>query len=170
MSRNPVIQSPKDQFLHWCQVMEKKQEEQPRRMRELQDRTKHLQHDNDRLQAQVEERHNLGEGDAQDSRQAKHPTLRDKGKKPITPDNVDTPADDELSSDKLPNPSPVKSSRARSHQRHSHRPAFSNTNNGLLCQARRETGREQSHPNGTPRPHNAFARNLRTVAKARHDT
>ena len=35
MSSNPVIQSPEDQFLHWRQDMEKKQEEQARQMREL---------------------------------------------------------------------------------------------------------------------------------------
>ena len=42
MSSNLVIQSPEDQFLHWRQDMEKKQEEQVRHMRELQDRAEHL--------------------------------------------------------------------------------------------------------------------------------
>ena len=45
--------------------MEKKQEEQARQMRELQDRAEHLQSENDRLRAQAEKIHNLGEGDAQ---------------------------------------------------------------------------------------------------------
>ena len=67
-------------------------------MRELQDRVEHLQRENDRLRAQVENRHNLGEGDTQDSGQAKHSTVHDKGKKPIVPDNLDIPVDDELSS------------------------------------------------------------------------
>ena len=49
MTRNPVIQSPVDQFLHWCQDMEKKQEEQAKQMRELQDRIECLQWENDRL-------------------------------------------------------------------------------------------------------------------------
>ena len=109
-------------------------------MRELQDRFEHLQRENDRLMAQVEERHNLGEGDAQDSGQAKHPTIRDKRKKPIIADNVDILANDELSSDRSPNPSLEKSSKARSRQRLSHWPAFNNTNNCLLRRARREAG------------------------------
>ena len=36
MSSNLMNQSPKDQSLHWHQEMEKKQEEQVRRMKELQ--------------------------------------------------------------------------------------------------------------------------------------
>ena len=115
MSSNSVIQSPEDQFLHWHQDMEKKQEEQVRQMRELWDSTKHMQYEKDRLWAQVKKRHNLGEGDTQDRGQAKHPTVRYKGKKPIDLDNTDTPTDDELSSGSSPNPSPVKSNRARSH-------------------------------------------------------
>ena len=35
MTSNLVIQSPEDQFLHWRQDMEEKQEEQLRQMREL---------------------------------------------------------------------------------------------------------------------------------------
>ena len=90
-----------------------KREEQARQMRELQDQAEHLQLENDRLKAQVEKRHNLGEGDAQDSGQAKYPTVRDKGKKPIISSDTDTPVDDELSSSISPNPSPEKSNRAR---------------------------------------------------------
>ena len=52
MSSNLVIQLPEDQFLHWHQDMEKKQEEQARQMRELQDCAEHLQRENDRLRAQ----------------------------------------------------------------------------------------------------------------------
>ena len=74
MTSNSMIQSPEDQFLHWFQDMEKKQEEQARQMRELQDRVEHLQHENNHLQAQVEKRHDLGERDMQDSSQARHPT------------------------------------------------------------------------------------------------
>ena len=94
MTRKLVIQSPEDQFLHWCQDMEKKQEEQAKHIRELQDRTKCLQREKDRLRAQVEERRNL---DERDSGQAKHSTIHNKGKKPIILDNIDTLADDELS-------------------------------------------------------------------------
>ena len=37
-------------------------------MRELQDRAEPLQHENDRLRAQVEKRHDNGKNDVQDSR------------------------------------------------------------------------------------------------------
>ena len=108
-----MIQSPKDQFLHWRQDMDKKQEEQARHMRELQEHAKRLQRENDCLRVQVEKRHDLGEGDAQDGGQAKHPTVRNKGKKPIIPNDADALADDELSSGSSPNPSSAKSNRAR---------------------------------------------------------
>ena len=114
MTISPVIQSPEDQFHHWREDMEKKQEDQARQMRELQDRAEHLQPEKDHLRAQVEKRHDLGESDVQDSSQARHPTARDKGREPIVPNDVDTPADDELSSGNSPNLSPAKSSKARS--------------------------------------------------------
>ena len=107
-------------------------------MRELQEHAKRLQCENDRLRAQIEKRHDLGEGDAQDGGQAKHPTVHDKGKKPITPNDVDAPTDDELSSGSSPNPSLSKSNRAKLRQRHSHRPAINNTDNSLLHWAGRE--------------------------------
>ena len=98
MSSNPMIQSPEDQFLHWHQDMEKKQEEQARKIRELQDHAKHLQRENDRLWAQVEKRCNLGKKDVLDSGQTRHPIASDKGNEPIVLDDVDTLDDDELSS------------------------------------------------------------------------
>ena len=106
MSSNPMIQSPEDQFLHWHQDMEKKQEEQERKMREWQDRAKHLQCENDRLWAQVEKRRDLARRDVLDRGQARHPTASDKGNEPIVLDDVDTLADDELSSSNSPNLSP----------------------------------------------------------------
>ena len=51
MPSNPMNQSPKDQFLHWCQEMEKKQEEQARQMKELQGHAERLQRENDQLWA-----------------------------------------------------------------------------------------------------------------------
>ena len=86
---------------------------------------------------------------------ARHPIDHDKGKEPIIPDDVDTLVDDELSSGSSPNFSPAKSSKARSSQRHSHRPTFSNANNGMFRRARRETGQGQNQPNEVPE--NAFA-------------
>ena len=47
MSSNLMNQSPEDQFLHWHQEMEKKQEEQVRQMKELQGHAERLQREND---------------------------------------------------------------------------------------------------------------------------
>ena len=85
MSNNPMSQSPEDQFLHWHQDMEKKQEEQARQLKELQDHVEHLQCENDLLQALVEKRHDLGGRDVQDSDQALHLIPRNRGKEPIIP-------------------------------------------------------------------------------------
>ena len=109
-------------------------------MRELQDCAEHLQCENDRLRAQVGKRGDLDGTDVQDSYQVRHLTARDKGKEHIAPNNVDTPVDNELSSGSSPNLSPTKSSIARVCQRHSHRPTFSNADNGTFCWARREIG------------------------------
>ena len=79
-----------------------------RQMKELQERTKQLQRENDRLRAQVEKRRDLDERDAQDSGQAKHLAVCDKGKKPIALDDVDTLVNNELSSSSSLNPSPAK--------------------------------------------------------------
>ena len=144
MIRNPVILSPEDQFLHWRQDMEKKQEEQARQMKELQERVEHLQRENNCLRSQVEKMRDLDERDVQDSGQAKHLVVRDKGKRPIVLDDADILADDELSTRSSLNPSSAKSNKDRSRQRHSHRPAFSNSNNGEFRQA---TGRGQNQPN-----------------------
>ena len=83
-------------------------------MRELQDRVEHIQLENDRLPAQVKKRHNLGERDVQDSGQARQPIACNKGKEPIVLDDVDTLADDELSSGSSQNLSLTKRSKARS--------------------------------------------------------
>ena len=60
MSSHPMNQLPEDQFLHWRQEIEKKQEEQARQMTELQGHVERLQHENDQLWAQIEKSHNLG--------------------------------------------------------------------------------------------------------------
>ena len=78
-----------------------------------------------------------------------HPITRNKGKNPIVPDDVDTPADDELSSGSSPSLSlsPEKSIRTKLRKRPSHHPAFSNVISGTPCRARREAGRGQNQPN-----------------------
>ena len=115
----------------------------------IEERTEHLQWENDRLRAQVKKRSDLDERDTEDSGQAKHPVVRDKGKKLISFDDVDSPVDDDLSSTSLPNRSLAKrkSNKDRSHQRHSHRPEFNNCNGGTF---RRATGRGQNQPNEAP--------------------
>ena len=68
----------------------------------------------------------------------------------MVPNNIDTLADDELSSGSPPNLFPAKNSRAKSCQRHSHRPGFSNANGGTFYQARRETCQGKNQPNEVP--------------------
>ena len=106
-------------------------------MKELQELIKQLQRENDRLWAQMKQRHDLNERDTQDSGSAKHPAIHNKGKKPIALDGVDTPVNDELSSSSSPNPSSIKrkSNKDRTSPRHSHRHVFSDSNGGILRQA-----------------------------------
>ena len=66
ISSHPLNQSSEDQFLHWCQEMEKKLEEQARQMKELQGHAERLQRENDWLRAQIEKNHDLGK-DVRDS-------------------------------------------------------------------------------------------------------
>ena len=107
--------------------MEKKQEEQARQMQELQGRVERLQRKNDQLGAQVEKSRELGR-DVQDGNRAKYPIAHNKGKEPIIPDNVDAPADDELSLGISPSMSlPLGrntrgSTSAKSRWKHLHRP------------------------------------------------
>ena len=55
MANNPPNQSLKDQFLHWRQDMETKQEEQAGHMAELRNCDDRLQQENDRMWACLEE-------------------------------------------------------------------------------------------------------------------
>ena len=152
MTSNPVIQLPEDQFLHWHQHIAKKQEEQARQMKELQERAGQLQCENYRLRVQVEKRHDLDKRDTQYNGQAKHPVVCNKGIKLITFDDVETSAVDELSLGSSLNPSPAKSksNKDRSHQRQSHHPTFSNFNGGTFHRA---TGLGQNQPRKSPGTH-----------------
>ena len=60
MSINLMIQSQEDQFLHWRQDLERKQEEQARQMKELQAHVERLHQENDQLRAQIEKGCDLG--------------------------------------------------------------------------------------------------------------
>ena len=87
--------------------METKQEEQARHMAKLRNRVDHLQQENDRLRARLEE--DRGEN----ARGSNHPTppiKQNRGKEPILPSDSDAATDDELSSSSylLPDLSPPK--------------------------------------------------------------
>ena len=84
-----------------------KQEKQVRQIAELQNRVDHLQQDNDRLRARLEE--DRGEN-AQGSNHPTPSVKQNKGKQLILPGDSDVTTDDELSSDSspLPDMSPPK--------------------------------------------------------------
>ena len=67
MASNPANQSLEDQFLHWRQDMETKQEEQAKQMVELRKCVDHLQQENDRL------RHRLEEDRGENAQGSSHP-------------------------------------------------------------------------------------------------
>ena len=79
-----------------------------------------------------------------------HPIARNRGKEPIIYDNVDTPADDELSLGNSPflSLSPAKNARentkVKSHKKPSHHPAFSDAISGASRMTRREASRRQN--------------------------
>ena len=79
-----------------------------------------------------------------------HPINLNIGKEPIVPDNVDTLADNELSSGSSPplSLSPAKyargSAKAKSHKRLLHHLTFNDVVSGASCRVRREIGRRQN--------------------------
>ena len=76
-----------------------------------------------------------------------HPTPHNRGKEPVIPDDVDTPAEDELSSGSSPSMSllPTKNARgstkAKSLKKPSHHPALSDAINDASRRVRREADR-----------------------------
>ena len=78
--------------------MERKQEEQARLMKELQGQVERLRCENDQLRAHIEK----SRKDTQDNSRYVQPITRDKEKGPVVLDVVDTPTNDELSSDNSP--------------------------------------------------------------------
>ena len=94
---------------------------------------------------------NLGK-DVRDGDRAVHPITRNKGKEPIIPNDVDTLANDELSSGNSPSLSLLltknarESAKAKSHKRPSHHPAFSDVVSGASRRARRETSKRKNQP------------------------
>ena len=108
------------------------------------------------MRAQIEKTRDLGK-DAQDSGRAVHSIAHNRGKGPIIPDDVDTPADDEFSSGNSPSlsHSSVKNSRestkAKSRKRPSHLPALSDVISGAFHRARKEVGKRQNQSVQVPR-------------------
>ena len=82
-------QSPEDQFLYWRQDMEKKQEEQVRQMKQLQDQAE-MTSCGPRLKKSRSWKRRTGE---RPRCATDHPRY---WKGPIPPKNVDTPANNEL--------------------------------------------------------------------------
>ena len=62
MSCNPMTQSPEDQFFHWRQGMERKKEEQARKIKELQSPVESSQRNNDQSRTQIGESREPGRG------------------------------------------------------------------------------------------------------------
>ena len=126
--------------------MERKQEEQARQMKDLQGWAERLQCENDQLRAQIGKSHHIGK-DARDSGRDAQLISRDKGKRPVVPDDVNTLADDELSSGSSPslNLSSAKNTResirTRSCKRPLPHPSFNDAISGASCRVRREVGR-----------------------------
>ena len=121
--------------------METKQEEQARHMAELRNRADHLQQENDRMRARLEE--DRGENARERSHLAP-PVKQNRGKEPILPGDSDAVVDDELSysSSLLLDLSPLKNNvEAESRKRPLH--CSSRSINGMHRRARREISREQ---------------------------
>ena len=118
-------------------------------MKELQGHAERLQQENDQLWAQIEKSCDLGK-EVRDSGRAAHPITRNKGKEPIILDDVDTSADNELSSGNSPSLSLSstknvrESAKTKSRKRPSHHPAFSDAVSGASRRERRETSRRQN--------------------------
>ena len=105
MATNPANITPEDQLLLLRKEMEARQEEQARQVAELHEQANQLREENERLRTQLEA------GRAERSREPPRllsPSHPGKGKEVAAPDDVDLPANDELSSSssQLPRRSP----------------------------------------------------------------
>ena len=151
MTTISMNQSLENQFLHWCQDMERKQEEQARQMKELQGQAKCLWHENDQLRAQIEKSHK----DAQDNGRNMQPIACNKGKGLLVPDNFDTLENDELSLGSSPSlnlslaMNTQKSTRTRSYKRPSPHLTFSDAVSGA---SRRATKKQTEDDTGQVKP------------------
>ena len=140
MSSNPANLPPEDQFLLWHQEMEARQEEQARLMAELREHANRLQEDNEHLRTRLE----TCQSDKSRGPPLPLPPSRpDKGKEVVVLDDIDLPADDELSSDssRLPQRSPSPNvAEAQSRKRPPRRPirSISTTQRRVRREANRD--------------------------------
>ena len=143
MTSNLANLAPEDQFLLWRQELEARQEEQARQVTELRVQANQLREENERLRTQLEA------SQAEQSREPPRPfppSRPGKGKGIAAPNDIDLPADDELSSDSSPLPrhSPsTNAAEAHSRKRPPRQP------NRSVSIARRRVRRE---PNRGQRP------------------
>ena len=144
MTTNPANITPEDQLLLWRKDMEARQEEQARQVAELHKQVNRLREENERFRTQIEV------GQAEQSWEPPHPlphSRSGKGKEVAAPDNVDLPADDELSSgsSSLPRRSPsTNAAEAHTRKRPPRRPSWSIS--VARCWVRREPIRDQRPP------------------------
>ena len=131
MTSNPTNLAPEDQSLLWRQEMEAKQEKQARQMAKLHEQTNRLREEMERLRTRLEA------GRAEHSREPPRPfppSRPGKGKEVATSDDIDLPADDELSSGSslLPRYSPSPNvAEAQSRKRLPHRPVGPSVSQGV---------------------------------------
>ena len=141
---NPGNLAPEDQSLLWRQEMEAKQKEQARQMAELHEQGNRLREENERLGTWLEV------DQAEHSREPPRPfspSRLGKGKEVAALDDIDLPADDDLSSGSSPlsrrSPS-LNTAESQSRKRSPHRPSRSIS--VARRQARREPDRDQRPP------------------------
>ena len=103
------------------------------------------------MRVQIEKSRDLGK-DVRDNGRNVHLNALNRGKEPIILDDVNAPADDELSFDNSPSLSlslaknARESIKAKSSKKPFHHPAFSDVISGASHRARREAGRRQNQP------------------------
>ena len=148
MTTNPANLTPKDQLLSWHQEIEARQEEQIMQMAELCEQENRLREEIERLRTQLEA------GRAGQSWQPPHPfppSRPGKGKEVVAPDNVDLPADDELSSGS--SPLPRRSPSPNAVEAHSRKRSPRQSSRSISIGRRRvlrEPNRDQRPPTPTP--------------------
>ena len=101
MTSNPMNLTPEDQFLLWHQELEARQEEQAKQVAELREQVNQLREENEYLRTQLKVDWVM---QSREPSRPFPPTRTNKGKEVAAPNEVDLPADDELSSGSSPLP------------------------------------------------------------------